>query len=117
MDNSTVIAPTLIMPNGINKLTVAAPTLTGNRVLSYADGAQSTVVATSLTTTASGSPYTLTLQGATSSSHVSITPTNASAATDMATGSVYVSSKGTNQVVIVTGITSGETFDILATVN
>jgi hypothetical protein len=59
----------------------------------------------------------ITLVGLTSNSHVSVTPTNASAAADIASGSVYVSTKALSQVTIITGSTSGETFDILATVN
>jgi hypothetical protein len=116
IEPNLIITPQLILPSGINKLTVTPPTMTGNRTVTFADGSQSTVVATSLTTTSGGSPYTVTLQGATTSSHISITPTNAAAAADQAAGQVYVSSKGTNQVVIATGATSGEQFDILATV-
>jgi len=85
--------------------------------MNFADGANSAVVSASLTTTSGGSPYTVTLQGMTSSSHVSITPTNAAAASDIASGNVYVGTKSANSVVIHTGATSGETFDILATVN
>jgi hypothetical protein len=107
----------LILPSGTNKISATAPTLTGNRTLTLADGAQSTVLATSLTTTLNGSPYTISLAGLTSSSHVSITPTNSVAAADNATGSVYVGTKGAGTVVINTGATAGETFDIVATPN
>ena len=109
------MAPQLILPSGTNKLTLAGPTLTGNRSVTFADGPQSTSVSTSLTTTGATS-YVITLQGTTTSSHYAITPTNAKAAADWASGNVYVSAKGTNSVTIATGATSGETFDIIATV-
>lgn len=112
---SGVVAPQLILPSGTNKLTLAGPTLTGNRSVTFADGPQSTSVSTSLTTTGATS-YVITLQGTTTSSHYAITPTNAKAAADWASGNVYVSAKGTNSVTIATGATSGETFDIIATV-
>ena len=117
VNGSEVITPLLILPKGVNKFTMAPPTMTANRAMNYADGANSAVVSVSLTTTLGGSPYTVTLQGMTASSHISITATNASAAADLASGSVYAGTKSTNSVVINTGVTSGETFDILATVN
>ena len=76
----------------------------------------SACMSASLTTNGATS-YVVTLTGLTPNSHVSITPTNASAAADIASGSVYVSTKALSQVTIITGSTSGETFDILATVN
>jgi hypothetical protein len=36
-----IIAPEIILANGINKLTLAPPTLTNNRAMNYADGANS----------------------------------------------------------------------------
>jgi hypothetical protein len=76
----------------------------------------SSCMSASLTTNGATS-YTITMVGLTPNSHVSVTPTNASAAADIASGSVYVSTKALSQVTIITGDTSGETFDILATVN
>ena len=76
-----------------------------------------TVVATSFTTTSSGSPYTITLQGLTASSHVWLQAMNAAAALDQASGNVWVGTVSANSVVIDTGITSGEIFNVFGTVN
>jgi hypothetical protein len=116
VNSAGVFTESLIIPSGLNKLTISGPTLTANRAVTFADAPQSTVVAASLTTTSGGSPYTVTLQGMLSSSHISITPTNAAAALDCAAGNVWVGTKSANQVVINTGTTAGETFDIIATV-
>lgn len=112
-----IITPELVFPQGLFTLTCSPPTLSANRTMNYGDGANSSIVSASLTTTGAGSPYTVTLQGMTSSSHIAITPTNAAAGLDWASGNVYVGTKSANSVVINTGVTSGETFDILATVN
>lgn len=114
LNGGTVVTPNLILPSGVNKITAAAPTLTGDRVISLADGAQSTILSTSFTTVVSGSPYTVALQGVTSSSHAWIASVGAAAASD---GTAYVISVGTNQVVINTSGNSGETFNVFATVN
>ena len=116
--NGTLVTSNLLIAGAsIYDIAMAAPTLTASRAVTLADGAQSTALAASLTTTLNGSPYTVSIPGATSSSHVSITPTNASAATDFATGSVYAGTKSAGSIVINTGATAGETFDILVTPN
>ena len=69
----------------------------------------------SFTTTGTTSD-TLTIYGVQAGSQVMITPTNASAAADIAAGNVYVSSKSPNTVVITHGNTSGMTFDVLAVI-
>ena len=81
-----------------------------------ANSGSGNVLVSSLTTNGA-TTYTITIPGLTASSHVSLTPTSASAAADWASGNVYVSSKSANTLVIATGATSGETFDILATTN
>jgi hypothetical protein len=68
----------------------------------------------SLTTTAATSDN-VTVAGATSSSHCFLTPTNASAATNIA--KTYISSKTTNQITVAHITTSGMTYDISCTPN
>lgn len=68
----------------------------------------------SLTTTAATSDN-VTVAGATSSSHCLLTPTNASAATNIA--KTYISSKTTNQITVAHITTSGMTYDISCTPN
>lgn len=117
ISSSGLVTPQIIMPEGLFKLTFLPPTLTANRAMNYGDGANSSVVSTSLTTTSAGSPYTVPLQGCTSSSHVWIQGTNAAAELDRAAGNVYPGTVSANQVIVNTGVTSGETFNIFATIN
>lgn len=74
----------------------------------------SPVFPASLTTTAAASDN-LTVTGMTSSGHCSLTPTNASAATNVAT--TYISAKATNQITITHTATSGMTYDALCVAN
>lgn len=67
-----------------------------------------------LTTTAATS-NTLTVTGMTSSGHCSLTPTNASAATNIAT--TFISAKTTNQITVTHVATSGMTYDALCSSN
>ena len=117
MNSTGLYTPLVVMPEGLFKLSLAPPTLTANRTMVYADGANSSVVSTTLTTTSGGSPYTVTLQGATSSSHAWLQETNAAGALDRASGNVWISGVGTNTVTVNTGVTAGETFNVFATVN
>jgi hypothetical protein len=117
IDSTQIGGPLFRLANGIYKNDITAPTLTANRTTTVADGAGSVVVSTSLTTTLNGSPYTVSLQGATASSHGWVQPTNASAALDVAAGNVYVSAASANTLTIVTSATAGETFNVFATVN
>ena len=78
----------------------------------YAITANAIALGASLTTNGATS-YVVSVIGATATSYISVTPTNAAAALDIAAGNVYVSAKGTNSVTIITGATSGETFDII----
>lgn len=68
----------------------------------------------SLTTTAATSDN-LTVTGMTSTGHCSITPTNASAATNLAT--TYISAKTTNQITVTHTATASMTYDFLCTAN
>jgi hypothetical protein len=78
------------------------------------DGNGSVPVVASLTTTAASSD-SVSIKGATSSSHCTLTPTNASAAAD-STGT-YVSSKTTNQITVAHPASAGRTWDITCTAN
>ncbi|MDE2101026.1 MAG: carboxypeptidase regulatory-like domain-containing protein [Patescibacteria group bacterium] len=68
----------------------------------------------SLTTTAATSDN-VTVTGMTSSGHCAIAPTNAAAATNIAT--TYVSAKTTNQITVAHAATSNMTYDMLCTAN
>lgn len=67
-----------------------------------------------LTTTAAASDA-VTVTGATSTSHCSVTPTNASAATNIAT--TFVSAKTTNQITVSHAATASMTYDVICTIN
>lgn len=67
-------------------------------------------------TTTGTSTTVVPIVGATSSSQVSITPTNAAAAIDMGAGNVYVSIKSLGSVTIAHSSTSGESFDVWVTI-
>lgn len=68
----------------------------------------------SLVTTAATTDN-VSITGVTSSSHCSLTPTNASAATNIATS--FVSAKTTNQITVTHTATGSMTYDILCTAN
>ena len=67
-----------------------------------------------LTTTAASSDN-LTVTGMTASGHCALSPTNASAATNIAT--TYVSAKTTNQITVTHTATASMTYDFLCTAN
>jgi hypothetical protein len=69
-------------------------------------------LAASLTTTGATSDN-LTVTGMTSSGHCTLSPTNASAATNITT--TYVSAKTANQITVTHTATSGMTYDVLCT--
>ncbi|NDQ58042.1 MAG: hypothetical protein GZ088_13300 [Acidipila sp.] len=96
-----------------NKFTFAGAA-TGARSIQAADGNMSIPVVGSLTTTAAATDN-VTLQGATASSHCSLTATNATAATDST--STYVSSKIANQITVTHPASAGRNWDILCTAN
>jgi hypothetical protein len=68
----------------------------------------------SLTTT-SGTTDSVSIAAVTSSSHCSLTPTNASAATNIAT--TYISAKSAGSITVTHTATSGMNYDILCSVN
>jgi hypothetical protein len=89
-------------------------TLTANRTFATPDGASYSVMPGSLTTTSATSDA-VTMQGMTSGGHCSLTATNLSAATNLAT--TYVSAKTTNQITVTHAATAGMTYDVLCTSN
>jgi hypothetical protein len=115
LNSSGLYTPQIVMASGSNELVIATPTMTGNRTMSFCDGANSSVVSTTLTTTLNASPYAVTLQGATSSSHAWLQPANAAAATGLT--SAYISGVGTGTVTVVTSGTASQNFNVFATVN
>lgn len=72
----------------------------------------SRTLATSLTTTSATSDI-VTLSGMTAAGHCSLTPTNLTAATNLATS--YISTKAANSVTVTHTATSGMTYDLLCT--
>lgn len=72
------------------------------------------LLVTSLST-AAATTDNVSITGATSSSHCTLSPTNASAATNIAT--TYISAKTTNQITVTHTATSGMTYDIHCTPN
>lgn len=91
-----------------------AGTQTGYWTYDAPDGNAGLVMSASLTTTAAASdPVTVT--GATTSSHCTLSPTNASAATNIAT--TYISAKASNSITVTHTATAGMTYDLLCTKN
>jgi len=87
---------------------------TASRYVNFPDGNSSLVLTAGLTTTAATSDN-VTIQGMTSSGHCSMTATNASAATNIATS--YISAKAANQITVTHVATSGMAYDIKCTAN
>jgi hypothetical protein len=119
IEQNQIITPSLVLSsplaNGISHtMTFAAPSLRANRVLSGADGAASVVVSASLATTAATSD-SVTIQGATTLSHCSLTPTNRTASTNIAT--TFISAKTANQITVTHSATANMNFDVMCTVN
>lgn len=82
--------------------------------ISLPAGASAPVMAASLTTTSATSDA-VTVTGMTSSGHCSLTPTNASAATNVAT--TYISAAAANQITVKHTATAGMTYQALCTAN
>lgn len=99
-------------------------TLTGQRTYTMPDASGTVVLAAttnavpvlpaSLTTTAATSD-SVSITGVTASSHCTIGPTNASAATNVAT--TYISAKGSGSITVTHTATASMTYDILCTAN
>jgi len=87
---------------------------TATRSTTLPDGNGTVPVVASLTTTAAASDN-VAIQGVTSSSHCTMTPTNATAATD-STGT-FVSAKAANQITVTHPANAGRTWDISCTAN
>jgi hypothetical protein len=87
---------------------------TGSRILNIPDANSGTMVSAGLTTAAATSDN-LSVLGATSTSHCQLTPTNASAATNIAT--TFVSAKTSNQITVSHAATAGMTYDVNCTGN
>jgi hypothetical protein len=87
---------------------------TASRNVFIPDGDSATAMATSFTTT-SGTSDNVTITGMTSSGHCELEPTNASAATNLAT--TYVSAKASNQITVTHAATANMNYDVLCTSN
>ncbi len=119
IEQNQVITPSLVLSSPLASaisytMTFAGPCLTANRVLNGADGAASVVVSASLVTTA-GTSDNVTIQGATTLSHCSLTPTNRTAATNIAT--TFISAKTANRITVTHTATANMNFDVMCTVN
>ncbi len=68
-------------------------------------------VLTTALTTGGGTTDNVTVSGMTSAGHCTLTPTNATAAGDIA--STYISNKTTNQITVTHPASAGRTWDIL----
>lgn len=114
IDNCAALAgtPNLITGYKIGILSVSGSEQNGS--IGQDNSVGQWAISQSFTTTNETSD-TVTINGATTKSRVCLTPTNASAAADVAAGNVYVSAKTTNQITVTHGATAGETFDILVT--
>ncbi len=113
INNTNLQTPQLVLTGGGFKNTQSFSG-TGNRTTTYPDGNSATTLTTSFTTTAAASDN-LSVQGATGSSHCSITPTNASAAAD--SPGTFISAKTTNQLTVTHPANAGRTWDIMCTAN
>lgn len=91
---------------------IGAGAYTGSRTLNVPDGNSGTVLAASLVTTAAASDN-VAIQGMTAGGHCDIQPTNASAATNIAT--TFVSAKASNQITVSHAATANMNYDITCT--
>ena len=90
------------------------PAPTAARSISAPDGNSQTVMTASLSTSAATTD-TVAITGMTASGHCTFSPTNASAATNIATA--YISNKTANQITLSHTATGSMTFDFLCTAN
>lgn len=93
---------------------LASDTLTASRTVQSPNGPSSTVMLAGLVTTAAASDN-VTIQGMASGGHCTLTPTNAAAATNIAT--TYVSAKAANQITVSHAATANMNYDIFCTSN
>lgn len=111
---NAVTTPILSVSSGAFNNTFINPTLTVNRTITLMDGNTAAPAVVSFTTTAATSDV-VTVQGATASSHCTLTERNALAAVMKAAGGTYVSATGTNSVTVTHPATAGAIFDIFVT--
>jgi hypothetical protein len=100
-----------VWPNSGFNNTVATATLTGNRQFTLPNGDSGPVLAAGLSTAAATSD-TVTIQGLTTSGRCWVAPTNASAATNLATTYVQAPISTPNQVTITHTATAGMTYNV-----
>ena len=105
---------TFAMSTGSSFLVTEQGTLTADRIDTVMDANTSRVAPASLTTTAATTDV-VAIQGVTSSSHCTLTPTNATAAADFA--STFVLSKTANQITVQHPGSAGRTWDIFCSAN
>jgi len=115
-DPTLIVAPLMRLTDGaLHKGDFQVPQpLTANRSYKLSDGDGSVVISATLNTTSATSDK-VAIQGATSNSHCTVTPTNASAATNIAT--TYVSAKTANQITVTHTATANMNYDVTCTVN
>jgi hypothetical protein len=93
---------------------LASDTLTASRTAQHPNGPSATVMVAALVTTAAATDN-VTIQGMASGGHCTLTPTNAAAATNIAT--TYISAKAANQITVSHAATANMNYDIACTSN
>ena len=91
---------------------IASGVYTATRTLTVPDGPSGTNIVASLVTTAAASDN-VAMQGMTASGHCSLTATNASAATNIAT--TFISAKASNQITVAHTATASMNYDVMCT--
>lgn len=104
----------VVIGGALNNSANFTGTFTANRTVTVPDGNSAPVMPANLTTTAAASDN-VTVTGMTSSGHCTFSPTNASAATNIAT--TFISAKAANQITVSHAVTGSMTYDILCTSN
>lgn len=99
------------------KADITAPTLTANRSIVLADGAQSTVLVANFTTAGATTSDVITVQGMTASGHCLVSPSNALAATGFVVGTTWLDTPGSNAITLHHTNTNGQIFTIACTPN
>jgi hypothetical protein len=94
--------------------TLQSDVLTASRTVQYPNGTSATVMVAALVTTAAATDN-VTIQGMASGGHCTLTPTNAAAATNIAT--TYISAKAANQITVSHAATANMNYDIACTSN
>jgi hypothetical protein len=100
------------LANSGNLNTIQTDALTASRIIYAPNGDSSPVLWAALVTTATTSDN-VTIQGMTAGGHCSLTPTNAAAATNLAT--TYVSAKTANQITVIHATVASMNYDVMCT--